>query len=69
MRQYKTVCGYTNTKNLKLMHLVKGGIEQFRVVWYHEGYMKQLMYHTLAEALAYIQGIQAEYYSPAEKTF
>ena len=67
-RGFKTVCGYTNTANLKLKHLTKGGTEQYRVSWIHQGYMKERVYHTLAEALEYIQQIQAEFY-PAEKTF
>ena len=65
-RGFKTVCGYKNTEHLKLTHLIKGGTEQFRVLWIHQGYSMQRMYHTLADALAYIQGIQTEFYSPAK---
>jgi hypothetical protein len=65
---YKTIRGYTNTKNLKLSVEHQNGSERFRVGWYHEGYYKSRVYPNLAEALAYIQEIQAEYY-PAEKTF
>ena len=65
-RGFKTVCGYKNTDNLKLTHLTKGGTKQYRVLWIHQGYSKQRMYHTLAEALAYIQQIQTEFYTPAK---
>lgn len=66
---YKTVCGYKNTKNLRLLCEMKGNVQRFRVNWYHEGYMKSRVYSTVAEALAYIQEIQAEFYTPAENAF
>ena len=67
-KPYAVVCGFKNTKNLRLYELKPSHhtCEKFRVVWYHEGFRKIRGYYTLEEATRYIQSIQEEYYSPAE---